>query len=148
MRCADDRRVLSRLRSANGRDIESAIAAMAGEPDSGIVILPARYFPVHSRQISQCRAARSSRRLFPVRPVGQRNGGLNVVQIVEVAVTSSGARRAMWKKNWHSKGGLLRPRCRCSNRRDRNSSQPEDRAGAWALTWPQICSRAPTLVIE
>jgi putative ABC transport system substrate-binding protein len=68
-------RVLSKTPVRDVGDIESAIAAMAGEPDSGIVILPEPLFPVHSKQIVAIVARHGLPAVYPFRLFAE-DGGL------------------------------------------------------------------------
>lgn len=68
-------RVLSKTPVRDVPDIESAIAAMAGEPDSGIVILPEPLFPVHSKQIVAIVARHGLPAVYPFRLFAE-DGGL------------------------------------------------------------------------
>jgi putative ABC transport system substrate-binding protein len=68
-------RVLVKTPVRDVGDIESAIAAMAGEPDSGIVILPEPLFPVYSKQIVAIAARHGLPAIYPFRLFAE-DGGL------------------------------------------------------------------------
>jgi putative tryptophan/tyrosine transport system substrate-binding protein len=68
-------RTLSKTPVRDVREIESAIAALAREPDSGFVILPEPLFPVHSKQIVDLAARHGLPAIYPFRLFAE-DGGL------------------------------------------------------------------------